>query len=274
MDSRFQIGWRPFVPQLIMAGVAYTVGAIGAAQVSLPWLGLTWSVVFVVGWIVALRLRQRQQFQTHLDVVELVRDGQFALAGEKLDALCTHPASIPSHMMFIYSRAVVFQCMGDFDRALALYDAILEARGWGPRRVLATHGGLYRARVAEAYAWAGDLDKARQLLKRAREDGFDGEALILPEAIVALRQGDAQRAVDLLDAGWPTLEEHRVGHELSPAHLVYALASRGLDGAMDDGREERAHALTPRALSITSWAGTRWPEMAEVIRDLQEDAVK
>ena len=271
-DSKYRIGWRPFIPRLLGAVLIYLVGSVLTLLWGPDWAFSAWCCAFLVLFILSLRTQQNRQLAAHLAVVELVRAGQFEEAATQLDTFCANPASIPAHMMLIYSRAVVFQCMGDFDRALTLYRTVLDATGWGAKRVMRVYGDLYFAGVAEAYAWAGELEQSRELLDRAKEAASDdNEVTVLPEAIMALRGGDAAKALNLLDAGWEALESARHGYEMSPVHLVYLEALKALGRAGSTEWQTHAKALTPEALAITAWAGGRWPEMAETLKGLRAD---
>ena len=188
--------------------------------------------------------------------------GEHATAAELLEVLCRRPTSVASHLMLVFNRAVTYQCLGDYERALPLYREVLAARGLGPRRVMAAQGDLLRARSAEAFAWYGDLDAAESLLAEIDDEEAVPVARVAPRAIIALRRGDANAALALIEAGWAEVAEALGPLELAPLRLVYVVTLQALGREGDEVYTVQCAALDPPTVAVCLWTGRHWPEMA------------
>jgi hypothetical protein len=268
VPAHYRVGWSHFSPLIAKLAGLYVVVSWLTMRFGEMHHFVIWAATFLVVYILWIRGRMRREREHNELGMRLMSTGEHAAAGELFEALCRRPVSMTSHMMLIFNRAVAYQCEGDYDQALALYRSALDTEGRASRRVMAVHGDLLRARAAEGFAWAGDLDTAEALLAQLGPDVKDPEALVAPRALIALRRGDAEGALGIIEAGWGGVEGALSGTELSPLKILYAYTLQTLDR---EGDPAWAHQLdiTPEEATITAWAGGRWPEMATFVEGLQ-----
>jgi len=264
---QYQVGWRHFIP--FLAGLGLVTGALSAIALTL------WSVesylvggfVFMVGYLMWAKRRSSAVAQKNQAGVDLMIAGEIEAAGVVFEELCRRPSSMGAHVTFIFNRAVVYQCLGDFETALGLYHSVLNARGLGPRKTLAIHGDLLRTRIAETLAWYGDLEAAEALMEQTRGVDKVAGARVAPTAIIHLRRGNTNDALATIEDGWSDAEGSLRGVELKPLRILWAYI---LDSLGQRDAPQFAHHLAQlddRDLDLNLWMGTKWPEMAIFLQE-------
>ncbi len=123
--------------------------------------------------------------------------------------------------------------------------------------------------LAFAYALRGDVPagqkwatEARRRLTKNNDNRLSyASQMCLAEAALAIRAGEAERGVSLLDAGWLNLRESMTANTMRVAEVLRAFAesSRGPRGY--NVVEERLTRVEPVVPGEFDFLGVEWPEM-------------
>lgn len=262
LAPHYRVGWKRFIPRIAVLASLYAA-MTGVAL----WMGgiehyIGGALLYLVAYFIWIQRCATTEQRLNQEGVRRMAVGDFIGAGELFESLCRRPVSKGSHMMLIFNRAVSYQCVGDFDSALALYRSVLGASGRGPRKVMAAQGDLLRARIAEAFAWRGDLDTAEALLLEVGGGEKAPGARVAPEAIMALRRGQAATAMERIESGWSDAEALMRGIELKPLRILWAFALQGMGRERDEAFAHQLAELSPHDLELSRWCGTHWPQLA------------
>jgi hypothetical protein len=266
---RYQVGWRHFIP--FLAGLCLVMGILSTFALTL-WrveYSLAGGFVFFVGYLIWAKRRFSVEAQKNQNGVDLMIAGHVEAAGAVFEDLCRRPSSMGAHVMFIFNRAVVYQCLGDFETALGLYHSVLNSRGRGPRRVLTTHGDLLRTRIAETLAWYGNLDAAEALLEQTCGMDKVAGARVGPTVIIHLRRGNAKYALTTIEDGWSDAEALLLGVELKPLRILWAYILESLGQREAPQFVHHLAQLDDRDLDLNIWMGAKWPEMAVFLQEIR-----
>jgi hypothetical protein len=173
--------------------------AIVAFALDRPWL-LAGSLAWGVGVIIVSRLHARA-LNARLKALAgtLARDGDPFVAARSLEALVADARAYPGfHCVALLFLGIARARGGDADGALELLYTVNRA-GW------LTHRTVWMAWLlpwlARLHVARGEVDLAEQWLGVARRRLPEGkrDALIEPEALIALRQGKNEEAIALID---------------------------------------------------------------------------
>jgi len=148
---------------------------------------------------------------------------------------------------------------GDFDRAAAIFEALVQMRG--------AQRDLLHLELARLYALRGDVasaarhaEAARQRLQRPHADRAIGEArLLLIDALITTRRGDFAEAYAALAQRWATFETSHGGWR-AEACLLRGYLSWKLGSSV-----EAWLGLGDAARARVRWMASDWPELRAFI---------
>jgi hypothetical protein len=214
------------------------------------------------------RARRVHDLRANLEATRRLAAGDFGVAMEGFDALCTRPTNGSTLAVFLMNRGTASLCQGDFESALSIYHEVLRAEHGVARAVFKIQGDVFRARCADALAAYGDLDGADELLSIHTTHELEARLgmQLFARSVLALRRGDAQGAWDQLAAHWRHAEDMYSATELKMLVVVRAFAAAQLQGSPKGALGAE---LTAQDLQRHQWLGTHWPEMVEILRALQ-----
>ena len=166
----------------------------------------------------------------------------------------------------IYGLGMTELYRGAPERAAQLLEAVDRSRAL--RQFAAIHQPI-QDQIATCHALLGRIDAARASLQEAatRSKGEATSFSVLPEALVACREGQPAKAVDVLTTRWREVES--VGASMTKlARLVRAFALNAVDPAGNrDAIRETLAGAKPIAPGELQPLIASWPEMETFLVD-------
>jgi len=263
--GRFQ---RPIL-LLILAEVIILAMSIVLDSMAIFGVGIA---LLLAGYLLWFRHKRLQDLQTNLEGVRLLGAGEFSSAIAIFDQLCKRPHQGASLIIFVLNRATAALCKGDFEFALSLYHEVLRSETGLGRGIFKVQGDVMRARCADALACYGRLEDAEALLaiQKTHDPNILNGIQILARAVIALRKGDPNHALDVLNAHWATAETVYSATELKVVMIVKALAFHAKTGEGINLSDSLMDSLTLHDVQRNRWVDTHWPEMAVFRQNLEQ----
>lgn len=179
------------------------------------------------------------------------REGQPVRAlGHFLEALASARAADDAGARAISENdlGVTYRHLGNYEAALASFEASLELR----ERAGESNLGALLANIGSLYMELGDLARAEHYLRRALEDHRAASRALPAErtreelARLALRQGHAEHAEQLLEQAWQAYRQAQSPRDLERLALLRA------QQALDAGKRAQAREWLERARAARS----------------------
>jgi hypothetical protein len=247
----------------LLRGVLPVLIGIAAFVFSKPWL-VALAIVWLVGTVVVQRIHARS-LNARLKALAgaLARDGDPFVAMRALEAIVADSRPYPGfHCVALLFLGIARARSGDADGALALLHTV-EKAGW------LSHREVWKAWLlpwlASLHAARGDVEAAEQWLSIARAalplERHD--VLVAPEALVSLRRGRDEEAIERVDAYVTRMATSEPIQEHFA--LLRAFAAHRSGKAVSDEEVRKlvaARIAAPgRAMPLERW----WPEFAEFL---------
>lgn len=253
-------------------GAAFGAGAFLAAQMAfgaagfIPLLGAYGALI---AWSVDRRRKMVDCVRENDDAVALLNAGDVAKAESTFEHLIRKSRANPGYnALFVYNRGVAFLRRGEFDRAISLFHAVLDS-GWLNSSRMPFRPLLFSG-LATAHALRGDLHAAQHWLHQAHATVSHAKrgALLLADAIVAVRTGRPRDALAMMDAGWAQAEGVLSAIQVRTLRLLRAFAMEQLPPApgLDEEIQRQLLAVRPFPPGAYDYVGASWPEFAHFLR--------
>ena len=269
LPAHYRLGYARFAPFLMRLFGLYLLGTVLALTYGEMHHFLLWFVSFITGYMLWTRRVRRIEREENQATVDVMARGEYQEASQRFEALCQRPTSVAAHMMLLFNRASAYQVSGDFERALRLYDVVLQARGRGPQAVMRAQGALLQARIAEAYAWAGHLERAQALVDALEPPIEPPGALVVPTALLRIRSNDAPGAQAALEHGWADAEASLTEIEMVSLRVLHAFVLSELGQEGDEALLDTRQAMRAFSADTRGWMGARWGAMADFLSRLE-----
>ena len=221
-------------------------------------LGGTFMGLVVVS-LVVLQRRARRFNRENREAIDLLRRGDLDGAGARFEALRARRWPLQRHFTGIVSLncGVVALRKGEFDRALSLFGAALDAGVHGQVAQLLAH------QLTTLSALRGDLDDAAGWL--AQITSAPPPRVVepaLPEAILGCRRGEHRAVATRLEESWREIDNSLQGEAMRQLRIVRALAISAQGPREGGGVDGLLAGCKPFVMGEYDFLATQWPEMA------------
>lgn len=247
------------------AVVSPRVGCVEPATAFLVAGGLF--LLLAAGFFLRAGLQLRAFTLANAEATALVYEGHFDKACVRFEANTRRFRSPSLHPISIYNLADTLLQRGELERALSLAAAVATCRSLLKSPLISASAPSL---VATCYALLGDLDSAKAWLPEARRAAalISCETALVPEVIVACREGRFAEAVQRMDERRRQIDGSLAGNDLRilRAMRAFALAQ---DATGSTPQQNLALALArPAFPGELDYLATRWPELGTFLKTL------
>ncbi len=246
------------------------------------WIGLvmaTFGILFLGTPLIALiplapslfliwRLRRSivRTNQQNQDGITLLAAGEYDDAALIFDDLSRNRWGW-SHAVFVLNRAVVYRMEGRPQRALSLLNAVETSGRMTTRAMRPLVPNLY-IETALCHGVVGNLERAASYVEQARQrlpHRGDGR-LLLVEAIIWIRNGDAELALRHMASRWRHAEGALTGASLKALRIICAFAHEQAGNSGSDDFRLMLAGVHPWTEGELLWLTATWSEMDDFVR--------
>ena len=227
--------------------------------------GLTLIGVVGLGRMGSRGIQRRDQNQRG---VNLLNAGEIDEAAEIFEDLAKRATFSRGHVVFVYNCAVAALLQGRVQRAMSIFNAV-EASGQLRSRLLKTLEPNLYVELGSCFALTGQLDEARQYLRRAAQllPPPEDARLLFLEAVVSVRSGDLAAASARMDEQWRRAEGSLRGPTMRTLRIVHAYTLRGLGRDATDKFRYLVAGAHPATRRDFLWATSQWPELDAFVNE-------
>lgn len=248
----------------VTAGFTFVVLTLFGASTTLP---LLVAGLLFVGWAILFARRANHTNERNQRGVHLLNAGDIQQAEQIFDQLAAKNKRSWNHVIFVYNVGVSALLQGRYQRALSIFNAIDHSQLMRQhRRFRNLEPNLY-IEMGCCLALGGRVSEARAQLARAEallEPPEDARLLFL-EALVRIRSGHFEDAVDRMDEKWRRAEGMLRGPTLRTMRMLYGFALSRLGRETDRKFQMMVAGAMPATPEDFAWATTSWPEFARFV---------
>jgi tetratricopeptide (TPR) repeat protein len=232
------------------------------------WALVAWGFMVVAlfgGFFVYFLVRAWRSQRLSNRATNLLNSGRYEEAAELFESAARYGMGC-NRAVAIYSLGIAELYRGAPDRGAQLLEAVDQSRAL--RQFGAIHQPI-QDQIATCHALLGRIDAARASLREAaaRSKGEATSFSVLPQALVACREGQPAKALDVLTARWREVEI--AGASMTKfARLVRAFALNAIDPVGNrDATHETLAGAKPIAPGELQPLIASWPEMEAFLVD-------
>lgn len=240
-------------------GVAL-IGVLAIATV-LPPLQMLVFALGGIGFAGIWLFRAIQAAKRNVAAGQELKAGRVDEAAETFEKLARKHQFHPHHPLFVHNRATCYLVNGELKRAVSLFNAARRSEELQPFTAGRTQD-YPTTQFALALALLGEHQEGDRILSEV-EDDTQHEVFgltVLPRAVIMLRSGHPQEAVDHLTRHWSDAEGLAGSRTAKALRVVRAFALEQTGG--DAGEIEQLMAgISPYEPREIEWLWVEWPEL-------------